>query len=215
MSSGGEEAIGVGGKDEYVNGLLFGSLGKISWNVGGSSTSTALGGRIASWESSCCNTDGVVLMANGLDCFLLLHLSSPNPIVESHSELENTAPRSLVPVTTESVSLCSPFCLPSERELRGSTKRSWRYSGWVVSPDSARCRCSVHPASSELKESRRAVALILSETMRPRRVSRKRVGEDEREDLDLLLTEFVEYRRVRRPLWGMDVADSEPEADHL
>ena len=59
--------------------------------------------------------------------------------------------------------------------------------------------------------------MILSETIRPRKVSRRIVGEDEPEDLDLLLTEFVEYRRVRRPLWGMDVADSEPEvwlSDH-
>ena len=124
VSSGGEEAIGVGGKDEYVNGLLFGSLGNISWNVGGSSTSAALGGRIVSWESSRRNADGVVLMANGLDRFPLFHLSSPNSIVESHSERENAAPRSFVLVTTDSVGLYSPFCLPSERELRGSTKRS-------------------------------------------------------------------------------------------
>ena len=41
MSSGGEEAIGVGGRDEYVNSLLFGrDFGKISWKVGGSSIST-------------------------------------------------------------------------------------------------------------------------------------------------------------------------------
>ena len=75
----------------------------------------------------------------------------------------------------------------------------------MVSFDNARCRCSVHPTSSELRESRRAVELILSEATRPRRVSRKRVGEDEREDFDLLLTVLVEYRRVRRPLWDMDV----------
>jgi hypothetical protein len=82
----------------------------------------------------------------------------------------------------------------------------------VIPIDNARCRCSVHPTSSELKESWRGAALILSETIRPRRVSRKRVGEDERDDLDdLLLTEFVEYRRVRRPLWDMDVTDSEPK----
>ena len=88
-------------------------------------------------------------------------------------------------------------------------KRSRRYNGRVVSLDNVRCRCSVHPTSSELRESRRGAALTLSETIRPRRVSRKRVGEDEREDLSLLLTEFVEYRRARRPFWDMDVTDRE------
>jgi len=87
----------------------------------------------------------------------------------------------------------------------------------VVSFGNVRCRSSFHPTSSELRESRRAAELILSETIRPRRVSRKRVGEDEREDFDLVLTELVEYRRVRRPLWDMGVTDSEPEvprSDH-
>jgi len=36
------------------------------------------------------------------------------------------------------------------------------------------------------------------------------VGEDGREDFDLLLTELVEYRRVRRPLWDMGLTNSEP-----
>lgn len=94
-------------------------------------------------------------------------------------------------------------------------KRSRRYNGQTVSFDNARCRCSIHPTSSELNEPRRAAALILSETIRPRRVSRKRVGEDERDDLGLLLTEFVEYRRVRRPFWDMGVTDSEVwRSDH-
>ena len=216
MSSGGEEAIGVGGKDEYVNGLLFGrGFGKISWNVGGSSISTAPVGRMASWESSFCNTDGVVLMANGLDCFLLLHISCSNSVAESCSEEENAASRSFVFATTESGDLCPPFCLPSEQELGGLMKRSRRYNGREVSLNTVRCCCSVHPTSSELRESRRAAALTLSETIRPRRASRKRVGEDERDDLGLLLTEFVEYRRVRRPFWDMNVTNSEAwRSDH-
>lgn len=82
----------------------------------------------------------------------------------------------------------------------------------MTSFDNARWRCSAQPTSSELRESRRATELesILSETIRPRRVSLKRVGEDDRELLDLLLTEVVEYRRVRRPLCDMGVTYSEP-----
>ena len=213
MPRGGEEAIGVGGKDEYVNGLLFKrDVGKSSWNVGGSSTSTAPVGRTVSWEFACCNADGVVMIANGLDCFLPLHTSLPKSTVESCSEEGNTAFRSTGLDTTESDGSCPPpFCPQSERELRGSTKRSGKYNGLSVSLDIAPCRCSAHPASSELEESRRATVLILSEAIRPRRVSRGRLGEDKGEDFDLLLKELVEYRRARRPLWDMGVSNSEPE----
>jgi hypothetical protein len=125
VSSGGEEAIGVGGKDEYVNGLLFGrGLGKISWNVGGSSTSTSPVGGVVSWESSCCNTDGVVLIANSLDCFLPLRTASSDSVARPCSEEEKAASCFLVFPTTESVDSEPPFCPPPERELRGSAKRS-------------------------------------------------------------------------------------------
>ena len=112
-SSDGEEVIGVGGRDEYVKGLLFGrGVGKIPWNVGGSSTSTAPVGGMESSESCCCNTDGVVLMTNGLDCFL-------NSTVESCSGEESTASCSFVFDATE-----SGDSYPLERALRGSAKRS-------------------------------------------------------------------------------------------
>lgn len=87
----------------------------------------------------------------------------------------------------------------------------------MVSSDDACRRCSDHPTSSELRESRWVAELILSEAIRPRRVSCKRVGEDERDDFDLLLTELVEYRRVRRPLWDICVTNSEsvvPRSNH-
>lgn len=158
------------------------------------------------------------MIANGLECFLPFHASLPKSTVESCSEEGNTVFRSTGFDTTESGgSYPPPFCLPSERELRGSTKRSGKYNGLVVSLDIAPCRCSAHPASSELEESRRATVLILSEAIRPRRVSRKGVGEDKGEDFDLLLKELVEYRRARRPLWDMGVSNSEPEvlrSDH-
>jgi hypothetical protein len=125
VPSGGEEAIGVGGKDKYVNGLLFERVaGKISWKVGGSSTSTAPVGRMASSESVCCNTDGVVLIANGLDCFLPLRTPPPKSTVEFCSEVGKSAFHSFVFDATESGDSCLPFCLPPELELRGSTKRS-------------------------------------------------------------------------------------------
>ena len=200
--------MGVGGKDEYVNGLWFEwDVGKFSWNDGGFSMYNARVERTLSWDSVCWSTDGVVLMANGLGCFLPLHPSSPKPIVESRSNSKEG--NGAVLDTSGSLNSYPSSALLSERELRESTKRSLRYNGRVVSFDNARLRCSAQPTSSELRESRPEAEVILSEAILPRRVSRKRVGEDGRDDFDLLLTELVEYRRVRRPLCDMSVTRSE------